>query len=121
MNRKFWTTAVAVTSFVAISTPAIISASHFSTQPAFAQGAMEMSQDIVAAITQVKGKPESAALMRKHFKDLSPIGIQPGGAGMVVNLYSKKEDITLSLCTTFDVVVAVQRGRIAKFPAAAVK
>lgn len=121
MNRKFWTTALAVTGFMAISTPVIISASHFTSLPVFAQGSMEMSQDIVAAITQTKGKPESAVLMRKHYKDLTPIGIQPGGAGMVVNLYSKKENVTLSLCTAFDVVVAIQRGKIAKFPAAAVK
>jgi hypothetical protein len=70
----------------------------------------------------IKGKPGSGDLMRKSYvKDLTPIGIQPGGAGMVVNLYSKKDDTTLSLCTTFDVVVAVKKGKIAKFAPAEVK
>ncbi|MBD0264532.1 MAG: hypothetical protein ICV78_17940, partial [Tolypothrix sp. Co-bin9] len=60
--------------------------------------------------------------MRSEFKEqLSPIGIQPGGAGMVVNLYSKANDVTFSLCTNFDVVVAVKKGRVAKFPANEVK
>jgi hypothetical protein len=85
---------------------------------AFAQG---MGQDKIAQVVAFKGKPESAALMRKLYKDLTPIGIQPGGAGMVVNLYSKKEDTTLSLCTTFDVVVAAKKGKVAKFPPAEVK
>lgn len=79
-------------------------------------------QEKIDQITAVKGKPESAVLMRKLYaKDLTPIGIQPGGAGMVVNLYSKKDDTTASLCTTFDVVVAIKKGKIAKFPPAEVK
>jgi hypothetical protein len=78
-------------------------------------------QDKLALVLSHKGKPESAVDMRKLYKDLTPIGIQPGGAGMVVNLYSKKEDTTLSLCTTFDVVVAAKKGKIAKFPPAEVK
>jgi len=84
--------------------------------------AAETSQQKIAQITAVKGKPESAVLLRKlYVKDLTPIGIQPGGAGMVVNLYSKKDDTTLSLCTTFDVVVAVKKGKIAKFDPSEVK
>ncbi|MDX2239462.1 MAG: hypothetical protein NW224_02155 [Leptolyngbyaceae cyanobacterium bins.302] len=79
------------------------------------------TQDKIVAIGKIKGKPGSADLMRKGFKDLQPIGIQPGGAGMVVNLYSKNEDTTLSLCTMFDVVVAVKKGRIEKFPPNEVK
>lgn len=75
----------------------------------------------IAQIAAIKGKPGSADLMRQYYKDLTPIGIQPGGAGMVVNLYSKKENTTLSLCTVYDVVVAVKKGEIAKFPAAEVK
>jgi hypothetical protein len=60
--------------------------------------------------------------MRKLYeKDLTPIGIQPGGAGMVVNLYSKKDDTTISLCTTYDVIVAVKRGAIAQFDPSEVK
>ncbi len=93
----------------------------------FQASAQEMSQDKMAQqdklalVLASKGKPESAVEMRKLYKDLSPIGIQPGGAGMVVNLYSKVEDTTLSLCTTFDVVVAAKKGKIAKFPPAEVK
>jgi hypothetical protein len=82
---------------------------------------MQMGQDPIAEITGLKGKSGSADLMRKYYKDLTPIGIQPGGAGMVVNLYSKKDDTTISLCTTADVVVAIRRGKIARFPAAEVK
>ncbi len=80
------------------------------------------SQQKITQITAVKGKPESAVLLRKLYaKDLTPIGIQAGVASMVVNLYSKQDDTTLSLCTTFDVVVAVKKGKIAKFNPAEVK
>lgn len=79
------------------------------------------NQEKIAQIAAIKGKPGSADLMRKFYKDLTPIGIQPGGTGMVVNLYSKKENTTLSLCTTYDVVVAVKKGKIAKFQPAEVK
>jgi hypothetical protein len=80
------------------------------------------SQQKIDQLTAVKGKPGSAALMRKLYeKDLTPIGIQPGGAGMVVNLYSKKDDTTISLCTTYDVIVAVKRGAIAQFDPSEVK
>jgi hypothetical protein len=79
------------------------------------------AQQKIAGIVAVKGKPTSAQLMREYYKDLTPIGIQPGGAGMVVNLYSKKDDTTLSLCTMYDVVVAVKKGRIAKFDPQEVK
>ena len=80
------------------------------------------SQQKIDQITAIKGKPGSGALLRKlYVKDLSPIGIQAGGAGMVVNLYSKKDDTTLSLCTTFDVVVAVKKGKVAQFEPSEVK
>ncbi|MCV3214700.1 hypothetical protein OGM63_14445 [Plectonema radiosum NIES-515] len=76
----------------------------------------------IAMILANKGKPESAQMMREYFpKQLSPIGIQPGGAGMVVSLYSKTSNVTFSLCTMFDVVVAAKKGKIAKFPPAEVK
>jgi hypothetical protein len=82
----------------------------------------ETAQQKIAQLTAIKGKPGSAALMRKLYaKDLTPIGIQAGGAGMVVNLYSKNDDTTISLCTTADVIVAVKKGRIAKFAPAEVK
>jgi len=76
----------------------------------------------IAMILANKGKPESAQMMREYFaKELSPIGIQPGGAGMVVSLYSKKSNVTFSLCTMFDVVVAAKKGKVAKFAPAEVK
>jgi hypothetical protein len=82
----------------------------------------ETSQQKIDQLTAVKGKPGSAELMRKlYVKVLMPIGIQPGGAGMVVNLYSKADDTTISLCTTYDVIVAVKKGKIEKFTAAEVK
>jgi hypothetical protein len=80
------------------------------------------TQQKIDQIVALKGKPGSADLMRKLYaKDLSPIGIQPGGAGMVVNLYSKNDDTTISLCTTFDVVVAIKKGKIAEFDPSEVK
>jgi hypothetical protein len=82
----------------------------------------ETSQQKIDQLTAVKGKPGSAELMRKlYVKVLMPIGIQPGGAGMVVNLYSKADDTTISLCTTYDVIVAVKKGKVTKFAPAEVK
>ncbi len=61
------------------------------------------------------------ALRRFFFGDLEPLGVQPGGAGMVVNLYNKANDMTFSYCSTYDVVVAMKKGKIANFPANEVK
>jgi hypothetical protein len=98
--------------------PSLVQAS--AQQVKIAEG--ETSQQKIDQLTVVKGKPGSAELARRlYVKDLSPIGIQPGGAGMVVNLYSKKDNTTVSLCTTFDVIVAVKPGKIKKFDAAEVK
>ncbi|MBD1915182.1 MULTISPECIES: hypothetical protein [Cyanophyceae] len=55
-------------------------------------------------------------LRRFFFGDLEPISVQPGGAGMVVNLYNKATDTTFAYCATFDVVVAVAPGRVTAFP-----
>jgi hypothetical protein len=60
-------------------------------------------------------------MRRFFFGDLEPIGIQPGGAGMVVNLYNKKNDVTFSYCSTYDVVVAVKKGKVDKFSPEEVK
>lgn len=60
-------------------------------------------------------------LRRFFFGDLQPIAVQPGGAGMVVNLYNKANDITISYCATYDVVIAVKKGKITAFPANEVK
>lgn len=80
------------------------------------------SQDKIDQITPLKGKGGSGDLLRKLYaKDLTPIGVQVGGAGMVVNLYSKKDDTTISLCTTFDVVVAIKKGLIVNFAPSEVK
>jgi len=76
----------------------------------------------IAKLTEIKGKKGSGDLMRSYFAgDLEPIGMQPGGTGMVVNFYNKAGNITVSYCSTFDVVVAVKTGKIAKFAAAEVK
>ncbi|MBE9175930.1 hypothetical protein IQ225_12615 [Synechocystis salina LEGE 06155] len=80
------------------------------------------SQEQIELIIASKGKTGSGDQLRRFFYgDLEPLGVQPGGAGMVVNLYSKKNDITFSYCATYDVVVAVKEGRVAMFSAGEVK
>jgi len=80
------------------------------------------TQDKIGQITPVKGKPGSGDLLRKLYKeDLTPVGVQVGGAGMVVNLYSKKNDTTIALCTVYDVVVAIKKGLIVQFDPSEVK
>jgi hypothetical protein len=79
-------------------------------------------QEKIALITKSKGQIGSGDQLRRFFYgDLEPIGIQPGGAGMVVNLYNKANNVTFSYCSTYDVVVAVKQGKVAKFPANEVK
>ena len=79
-------------------------------------------QQKIAKVTQHKGQFGGGDELRRYFfGDLEPIGIQPGGAGMVVNLYNKANNITFSYCSTFDVVVAVKQGRVAQFAASEVK
>lgn len=119
MKPTSWLTTIAIAGVLAVSAPIILPTINSTPLQASAQDMMGQSE--IAKIAALKGKPESAKLMREFYKDLTPIGIQPGGAGMVVNLYSKKHDTTLSLCTTYDVVVAVKKGRIAKFAPAEVK
>jgi hypothetical protein len=73
-------------------------------------------------ITKGKGKFGGGdALRRFFFGDLEPVGIQPGGAGMVVNLYNKANNYTFSYCATYDVVVALRKGKVKAFAAAEVK
>ncbi|BAZ40477.1 hypothetical protein NIES4101_64380 [Calothrix sp. NIES-4101] len=60
-------------------------------------------------------------MRRFFFRDLEPIGIQPGSADMVVNLYNNKNNVTLSYCSTFDVVVAVNKDKVEKFAPEEVK
>jgi hypothetical protein len=80
------------------------------------------AQQQIELITVSKGKTGSGDQLRRFFYgDLEPLGVQPGGAGMVVNLYNKGNDVTFSYCATYDVVVAVKKGRVAMFPASEVK
>ena len=79
-------------------------------------------QEKIAMITKNKGQIGSGDQLRRFFYgDLEPIGIQPGGAGMVVNLYNKANDVTFSYCSTYDVVVAVKKGKVVSFAPAEVK
>jgi hypothetical protein len=79
-------------------------------------------QEKIALITKSKGQIGSGDQLRRFFYgDLEPIGIQPGGAGMVVNLYNKANNVTFSYCSTYDVVVAVKAGKVTTFAANEVK
>ncbi len=89
MKSTSWLTTIAIAGWLAVSSPVILPAINRTSLQASAQDAMGQSE--IAKISAVKGKPESAQLMRQFYKDLTPIGIQPGGAGMVVNLYSKSK------------------------------
>ena len=76
----------------------------------------------IEIITKNKGQIGGGDQLRRwFFGDLMPLGVQPGGAGMVVSLYSKTHDVTFSYCATYDVVVAVRKGRVVTFPANEVK
>jgi hypothetical protein len=79
-------------------------------------------QEKIALVTKNKGQIGGGDQLRRFFYgDLEPLGVQPGGAGMVVNLYNKANNVTFSYCATFDVVVAVRKGKVAMFPAGEVK
>jgi hypothetical protein len=76
----------------------------------------------IAKVTQHKGQFGGGDELRRYFfGDLEPIGVQPGGAGMVVNLYNKANNVTFSYCATYDVVVAVKQGKVTKFSPSEVK
>nr|WP_225887021.1 hypothetical protein [Nodosilinea nodulosa] len=71
----------------------------------------------VAFVQEHKGQFGGGDQLRRFFfGDLEPISVQPGGAGMVVNLYNKATDTTFAYCATYDVVVAVGTGRVMAFP-----
>lgn len=102
------------------------SVSGLSSAPAIAQTMNDAtglsSTQKIAMLTKTKGQFGSGDQLRRFFfGDLEPLGVQPGGAGMVVNLYNKATNTTFAYCATYDVIVAVQTGRVAQFPAAAVK
>lgn len=80
------------------------------------------AQKNIETVKKSKGQIGSGDALRRFFYgDLMPLGVQPGGAGMVVNLYNKANDVTFSYCATYDVVVAVKTGKVKMFPAAEVK
>jgi hypothetical protein len=80
------------------------------------------AQERITLVTKNKGQIGGGDQLRRFFYgDLEPLGVQLGGAGMVVNLYNKANNVTFSYCATYDVVVAVKKGRIATFPASEVK
>jgi hypothetical protein len=79
-------------------------------------------EEKIAMIGKNKGQIGSGDQLRRFFYgDLEPIAVQPGGAGMVVNLYNKANNVTFAYCATYDVVVAVKRGKVAAFLASEVK
>jgi len=79
-------------------------------------------QQKIEIVTKNKGQIGGGDQLRRFFYgDLLPLGVQPGGAGMVVNLYNKANDVTFSYCATYDVVVAVKKGKVTTFPAGEVK
>lgn len=79
-------------------------------------------QQKIDLIIKHKGQFGSGDELRRFFfGDLEPIAVQPGGAGMVVNLYNKANNVTIAYCSTYDVVIAVKKGKVAKFEASEVK
>jgi hypothetical protein len=80
------------------------------------------AQEKIALIAKNKGQIGSGDQLRRFFYgDLEPLGVQPGGAGMVVNLYNKANDVTFAYCATYDVVVAVKQGKVTTFASSEVK
>jgi hypothetical protein len=119
--------------FTGIAMAGLITVGNTSLQPlnpafsgvATAAEAKESSpsvQEKIAMITKNKGQIGSGDQLRRFFYgDLEPLAVQTGGAGMVVSLYNKANNVTFSYCATYDVVVAVRKGKIATFPSAEVK
>jgi hypothetical protein len=60
-------------------------------------------------------------IRRLFFGDLKPIALQPGGAGTVVHLYNKANDVTIAYCATYDVFLAARLGRVTEFASAEIK
>jgi hypothetical protein len=83
---------------------------------------MMTAQQKIELITKNKGQIGGGDQLRRFFYgDLEPIAVQPGGAGMVVNLYNKVNNVTFAYCATYDVVVAVKEGKVTAFLASEVK
>ncbi|OWY65155.1 hypothetical protein B7486_43365 [cyanobacterium TDX16] len=79
-------------------------------------------QKKIESIAAHKGKLGGGDELRRYFfGDLLPVAVQPGGAGMVVLLYNKANDYTFAYCATYDVVVALKKGKVMKFEPSEVK
>jgi hypothetical protein len=114
-------TTVALAGFIGVGDVAVRSFTP-QYQP-IAQAAPSLTNEQkVEAVTKNKGNIGGGDQLRRFFYgDLLPLGVQPGGAGMVVNLYNKANDVTFSYCATYDVVVGVKQGKVVKFDASEVK
>ena len=112
---------LALASVISVGDVAVHSFFHQFQNHAIAAPEMTAPQKI-EMISKNKGQIGSGDQLRRFFYgDLLPLGVQPGGAGMVVNLYNKANDVTFSYCATYDVVVAVKKGKVPMFPANEVK
>ncbi|MBH8561730.1 hypothetical protein I8748_05970 [Nostoc sp. CENA67] len=98
--------------------------------PSLAQASAAEMKDVTGLTAQqkidllIKHKGQFGSgdeLRRYFFGDLEPLAVQPGGAGMVVNLYNKANNVTFAYCSTYDVVVAVKKGKVTSFAASEVK
>ena len=99
-----------------------INPSVFGVAAAQAEESGPSAQEKIDMIIKNKGQIGSGDQLRRFFfGDLEPLAVQPGGAGMVVNLYNKANNVTFSYCSTYDVVVAVKMGKVARFPDMEVK
>lgn len=79
-------------------------------------------QQQIDLLTKNKGQFGSGDQLRRFFfGDLEPISVQPGGAGMIVNLYNKANNVTIAYCATYDVVVNLKKGKITRFQSSEVK
>lgn len=128
MNIKSFSpllTSVALAGFIGVSDVAVRSfAPQFQSSAIAETMASEKTEaeKHIEIITKNKGQIGGGDQLRRwFFGDLMPLGVQPGGAGMVVSLYSKTHDVTFSYCATYDVVVAVKKGRVVTFAANEVK
>lgn len=70
----------------------------------------------LALLTKLRDELGSGDTIRRlFFGDLEPIALQPGGAGTVVHLYNKANDVTIAYCASYDVFLAARPGRISEF------
>lgn len=124
LKPKFFTTFLTPLALATVITVGDVALGSFVSQyqnEAIAAPKMTPAQQI-EAVTKNKGQIGGGDQLRRFFYgDLLPLGVQPGGAGMVVNLYNKANDVTFSYCATYDVVVAVKKGKVTMFPPNEVK